>query len=716
MKEKPKHFNKISSPTLHTPEKPLIQLKSNENNDFISTILSIGYCLLFSEENQEKVCDFIDQHGYSIDWQKIIKESKLEFDSIIEYKRQYTAMIILETLDQMISEYSDCNNESITVTFNNSILTNSKYVKMVFQFKSLSDYEQIFKNWIVMIKNSETGKFTLGLILDKYINKEYAVSYYYLVIYLLNSNYNKLQQLTIKPFYYLAQSIRMMDTLDELKNRSSFYKVIISPRFNTCVSICNELSGNDDFNEYQRRAINAGYGILQFPYETNKILLIHGPPGTGKTHTLTRLIKNIFANLGSLRILICCPSNNAIDEIGIRLVRELKETNIKLVRIGKKEQVNVLLHKYCLDTLVEKVEKKFQKVSKHEIMSEANIILSTLSSSHSSAMQIFRKISSKYAIRCLIVDEASQCVEPELLMPLIYPSISKVILIGDPKQLPATVISQKASKFHYERSLFERFFNYFQKNDNPIIQLKTQYRMHKEICSFPSKYFYNSELKTEINSGQNPLIVIKPYFVFDLLDSKEANTIHSTKMNNLEAGFIYKLLKQIFNVLAIDLNSNVLPVSVGIITFYRGQVDIILKLIESENKSLLGNIDIGTVDSFQGKEKDIIILSTVRASNFGSIGFTRSQNRLNVALTRAKSLLCVCIHSKTFNKNVHWKALLKDAEERKRMFKVTTSISNGKLVCYLILLFQTTKFFKFFLGTNLKKLKITTSNNSKNFN
>lgn len=687
-KKSSENFDKIFSPTLYTPEKQVIPLKSHDGiENFIFTVLSIGSCVLFNEKNQQQMCNFIDRYGYSIDWDKIIVESKLKFNSITEYKDQYSAMIVLETLDQMISEYSDCDNKFVTGKFKKmDISTGKKFViKVQLEF---SDYEQIFKNWIVMIKETETSKFNLGFIYDKYK----CDGIHYVIIKLLECDYNILKQnIMIKPFYYLAQSMRMLDTLDELKNKSSLYEAIINPKFDTCEALFKEVSGNDNYNIYQKRAINAGFGIVRLPYQTNKILLIHGPPGTGKTHTITRLIQNIFANLGLLRIMICCPSNNAIDEIGIRLIRELKDIdNIKFVRIGQKSQVNLLLHKYCLDILLEKVEKEDRRSFTTAIMNEANIILSTLSSSQSSAMDKFRNISSKYSIRCLIVDEASQCVEPELLMPLIYPSISKVILIGDPHQLPATVISQKAAKCHYDRSLFERFFIHFKENaennDNPIIQLKTQYRMHKEICHFPSKHFYDSELESADNCGQNPLIQIKPYFVFNIQDSKEAQTINSTKMNNPEANFIYKLLNQIFKILNIDPNSNVLPVSVGIITFYRGQVDVIKKLFKNDNNSLLANIEIGTVDSFQGKEKDIIILSTVRASNFGSIGFTRSQNRLNVALTRAKSLQCICIHSNTFKQNVHWRALLKDAQERKRIFQVTSSIGNDKLVSYLFIL------------------------------
>ena len=165
--------------------------------------------------------------------------------------------------------------------------------------------------------------------------------------------------------------------------------------------------------------------------------VIQGPPGTGKTYTLLGIVKNLLGysrNVEPLRLLICAPSNGAVDEIGRRLLRETSFGLIRMVRIGIQESIHPDLHHCMLDqvtwTMASEQEGRSRKFGdiRQDLILEADVILSTLASSQARCMMPFRM--GKGALPVLIVDEAGQCSEPELMLPLIYPSVSKIILIG----------------------------------------------------------------------------------------------------------------------------------------------------------------------------------------------------------------------------------------------------------------------------------------------
>jgi len=446
-----------------------------------------------------------------------------------------------------------------------------------------------------------------------------------------------------------------------------------------------------------------------------------------------------------MRLLICAPSNGAVDEIARRLLRDedfLKKKR-NLVRIGMKGQVHKDVLEYLLDTF------SGDTIPTQEAkLGSADVIVSTLNSVQQLAMKKF-ELHRDY-FRCIIVDEASQCAEPELLMQLVYQS-KKLILIGDHKQLPATVISSFAQKFGYGRSMFERLYSHFETNNNdepiPVRTLTTQYRMHEEIVAFPSARFYDNQLETPPETGGNPLLsTFKPYTVFDLAYSQESNTTAS-KCNIAEATFITRLVLMILDKLGFDWrkkkndkgkspvkpnrykgnknqqqtmkveegeernseNTNVqdkseketeeaeeskkqqeeegkekeveespkLPISIGIITFYRGQKTELIRRFRQVNSDLLRLIDINTVDAFQGQERDIVILSCVRAfdpdNGHNSVGFLRSEQRMNVALTRAKSAMYICTHEATFANVPHWGELIVDAKEKDKFVSIPSS-------------------------------------------
>ena len=583
---------------------------------------------------------------------------------------------------------------------------------------------------------------------------------------------------SIQKLVYVKPALRHVESLLSIE-RSFLKSDIMKPRFNTC-QMAFPTEGNltsPVYNKSQYEAILASKEALMRGQTIPKILLIQGPPGTGKTHTLVGIIKEIYSEWNDHqnlpKILVCAPSNGAVDEIGKRLYAArhfLQSTRagrtLRIVRIGQEEQISKELVTIGLDHLVnsnltgmaadnndrlerringleetiaaldvqisnhrrlghnhminstememERLNQEMQRLRfeqesssknsaggteerrgrmerlKRDILRGMDVVMATLNSCRSGILlEIFGGRNSNTCFNCVIIDEASQCSEPEVLMPLGYTSISKMILIGDPMQLPATVKSTTSINAGYGRSLFERFFHFFggyndDVNKNPVHMLKEQYRMHEEICKFPSKEFYYSRLtshpKAGIKDSQFPL---NPYTVIDLEDTVHDKSSATNIFNTQEAEFIVRLCKSLMAYIK-------LGTSIGIITPYQGQKKLIMQKL-SQNRNVQQNltIDVNTIDGFQGQERDIIIFSSVRAIDEGEvshgIGFMGSKQRLNVALTRARFALVVIVSRKTLECNKLWKSLMDDAEERKCLKEVSAGVQSLSVLSQLIL-------------------------------
>uniref|UniRef100_A0A6G1SPJ2 Putative helicase senataxin n=1 Tax=Aceria tosichella TaxID=561515 RepID=A0A6G1SPJ2_9ACAR len=552
------------------------------------------------------------------------------------------------------------------------------------------------------------------------------------------------EPMRLSVIYYLKPMIRQIESVAMLKE-SALASDILNPKVITCqLTIPTVVSiKSPHFNDMQYKAIIGTNEALSRPYEIPKIQLIQGPPGTGKTHTLVGIIKHFYMNLNFSKspmvpkILICAPSNGAVDEVAKRLMKEREVTkkgpmrrSLRLVRVGHPDQISLAVKSISLDELVESnvraktddlkkkssaeikeleeelsrcdteianfrvlkrhseipdLEHKIARLSKeleakknsedtsarrevseaskrnlrYELVRNADVILSTLNSCQRHPLDsLFRRDQrTELSFHCAIVDEASQCVEPELLMPLCY-KISKMILIGDPMQLPATVISRHAQDYDFGRSLFERFFIHFGKYDpkSPIAMLTDQYRMHPDICHFPSKQFYDGRLRTaRIPLATYPL---KPYILFEVRHGSQKSSSTSLE-NEVEAGLIR-------NILMAVLTKAPEKSTVGVITPYKSQKRLLTSRIASLQSQRQIRVDVNTCDGFQGQEKDIIILSCVRTFEYGnSIGFLKSFQRVNVALTRAKRCLIVCLSGKASSRDKTWAALVEDAVERR---------------------------------------------------
>lgn len=298
---------------------------------------------------------------------------------------------------------------------------------------------------------------------------------------------------------------------------------------------------------------------------------------------------------------------------------------------------------------------------------EAEIVFTTVSSS---GRKLFSRLT--HGFDMVVIDEAAQASEVAVLPPLSL-GAARCVLVGDPQQLPATVISKAAGTLLYSRSLFERF----QQAGCPTMLLSVQYRMHPQIREFPSSHFYQGRLTdSESVSGlpeeiyyRDPLM--QPYIFYDIMHGRESHQGGSVSyQNRMEAQFSLRLYENLQKLLKADGGKKV---SVGIITPYKLQ----LKCLQREFDEVLNSeegkdIYINTVDAFQGQERDVIIMSCVRASNHG-VGFVADIRRMNVALTRARRALWVVGNANALMQSDDWAALINDAKTR-NCFKDISSI------------------------------------------
>ncbi|KAK3585725.1 hypothetical protein CHS0354_020293 [Potamilus streckersoni] len=304
---------------------------------------------------------------------------------------------------------------------------------------------------------------------------------------------------------------------------------------------------------------------------------------------------------------------------------------------------------------------------RRNILLKANIIAGTLCGLGASLMNNITKKDDKEAFfKCIIVDEATQATELDCLIPLQYGS-SKLVLVGDPEQLPPTVVSQVAAENKFGQSLFERFYNHFKYTpNNPVMMLNTQYRMDLEICSFPNSYIYERKIQTDLTvRNRSQRFDLEPYLVFDVCDGHELQSQSGSVSNLIEAEFTVKLCKFVLQTQKMN------PCDIGIIAPYQNQKKLLHDLL---GKSNIRGVEVGTVDGFQGREKSVIIMSCVRAKNpTGTIGFVGSRQRMNVALTRAKYACYIVGHIESLQTNEEWRALINDAKERQRIIPIKSN-------------------------------------------
>uniref|UniRef100_A0A8C9FHK9 Senataxin n=1 Tax=Pavo cristatus TaxID=9049 RepID=A0A8C9FHK9_PAVCR len=323
--------------------------------------------------------------------------------------------------------------------------------------------------------------------------------------------------------------------------------------------------------------------------------------------------------------------------------------------------------------LYSKVRGHSQKVQT-DIILESDIICCTLSTSGGGLLESAFWRQGLDPFSCVIVDEAGQSCEVETLIPLIH-RCNKLVLVGDPRQLPPTIKSIKAQEYGYGQSLMARLQRHLEEQVQnnllrrlPVVQLTVQYRMHPDICLFPSSYVYGRTLKTDKATEENRCSSewpFQPYLVFDVGDGREERDKDSFS-NPQEVKLVLEIIRTIKEKRK-DLGLR----RIGIITPYSAQK----KKIQEELDRVFKNNspgEVDTVDAFQGREKDCIIVTCVRAnSSKGSIGFLASLQRLNVTITRARFSLFILGRLKTLMENKDWNKLIQDAQRRGAIIKTS---------------------------------------------
>lgn len=447
-----------------------------------------------------------------------------------------------------------------------------------------------------------------------------------------------------------------------------------------------------EFNPSQNKAI-------QFALEAEDVALIHGPPGTGKTTTLVRIIQEIV--LREHQTLVCAPSNTAVDLLATRCY----EKGLKVLRIGNPARVDERLHSLTLEGQIQahpdysnlrKLRKDSEQVRnqalkfkrnfgeaerkrRQELLKEARelkdlshqledyiifhllqhseVIVSTLTGAASNILK-----GKKFHTVC--IDEAAQALAPASWIPILR--ASRVIFAGDHQQLPPTVKSMKAEKGGLGKTLFETII----KRKQVSVMLKQQYRMHEEIMRFSGQQFYENEIVADASVKQELLHSDIPALSFiDTagcgFDEVKTATDQSTS-NPEEAQLLLRHLALLINEIS-DKVPSLLEneLSIGIISPYRGQVRRLKEQVRDSPMltSHLERIQVHTVDGFQGQERDVIYISLVRSNAKGEIGFLKDIRRMNVALTRAKKRLVVVGDSGTLTKHPFYAAFMAYAEE-----------------------------------------------------
>ncbi|XP_057328844.1 probable helicase senataxin isoform X2 [Microplitis mediator] len=532
-------------------------------------------------------------------------------------------------------------------------------------------------------------------------DKDYEILTYTLITK-FSSSLKLSGYLTITPVTWILSSLALVDSLGYIP-QSPLINAILKPDFDSykMLSTINSIptATEETLNSKQLEVLSRVVTTIEDKY-TPGICLIQGPPGTGKTKVIKNIIATILSRKSATRILVCAPSNKAIDEIVIRLLEiqpkmEEKKVPFEIVRVGREEKIHQSVQSVSLVKLAKSKKNKFlsskrQQDNEECILQSANIIACTLTSCWTSYRMKAVFSNGNCKIPLCIIDESAQATELLTLIPLML-NIQRLILVGDPQQLPPTVISQKAKEYGYDQSLFARIQKIFEvKSKNPIIMLDTQYRMVEAISQWPNRYFYKGAIK---NAASVEALNFCNYIVFNHSYSQDSDR----SSNPSEA----ELVQNIVNVLkgSLKLYNSYSEKCIGVITPYKRQRDLLNELInplkeekkmkkksgvktnnrdrkkdevnkknfdsndkkEDEKEKKENKIDVNTVDSFQGSERDVIIMSCVRSNG---IGFVKDPNRLNVSLTRAKHTLILCGNFNEFKQNKMWKNLLQDAKAR----------------------------------------------------
>lgn len=428
---------------------------------------------------------------------------------------------------------------------------------------------------------------------------------------------------------------------------------------------------DQSLNDSQKDAIS-------FAMATSDIALIHGPPGTGKTHTLIELILQ-FLQEGK-RLLVCGPSNISVDNI----VERLSPHKVPMVRLGHPARLLPGVLNHSLEILTRTSEAaEIVKDIRNEMDTKQASIRKTRNGRERKAiygeMKILRKEYREREGKCIsdliqgskvvlstlhgaggfhlkyqrfdvvIIDEASQALEAQSWVAILASRADKVILAGDHLQLPPTIKSSNSKSarkkvndddVELETTLFDRMLALHGEDVKRMLTI--QYRMHERINDFPSKALYGSKL-IAADSVKDRLLIDLPYQVEDTDDTREplvfwdtqggqfaersededqakskSSLLGESKSNEHEALIVRMHVKAL-------VDAGVQASDIAVVTPYNGQLAILSAML----KESFAGIELGSIDGFQGREKEAVIVSLVRSNPDRQVGFLGERRRLN---------------------------------------------------------------------------------------
>ena len=472
----------------------------------------------------------------------------------------------------------------------------------------------------------------------------------------------------------------------------------------------------DLFYTPQMKTERFSFASMRFPYlnstqeeavnevlRTKDVMVVHGPPGTGKTTTLVEAIYETL--MRESQVLVCAQSNMAVDWISEKLV----DRGVNVLRIGNPSRVNDKMLSFTYerrfeahpdypdlwqlrktiremrnrrhrgdDSFHQKIERLKSRAAEIEIrinaelFGEARVIASTLVGSANRLLHGMRFTS-------LFIDEAAQALEAACWIPM--RRVSRVILAGDHCQLPPTIKSLAAMHGGLDKTLMQRIA---ENHPEVVTLLRVQYRMNEQIMRFSSDWFYGGKVESApsvrhrgILDYDNPIVWIdsKDTLPSPADENTEPETVSNRyheefigesfgRINKPEAELTLATLQELFDKIG---RVRILEerIDVGIISPYRAQVQYLRQLIRRREyyKPYRSLISVNTVDGFQGQERDIIIISLVRSNEQGQIGFLRDLRRMNVAITRARMKLIIIGDVETLTKHKFYKRLHEYIEE-----------------------------------------------------
>ncbi|KAK7146112.1 hypothetical protein R3I93_013748 [Phoxinus phoxinus] len=417
--------------------------------------------------------------------------------------------------------------------------------------------------------------------------------------------------------------------------------------------------------------------------------LVFGPPGTGKTVTIVEAIKQVEKNIPGAYILACAPSNSAADQLCEKLIISQHVDARKIYRLyASSRNPNEIPDILQNNSNVERGMIIFP--CKEDLMSY-KILVSTL-------VTAGRLVSGGFPVNhfsYIFVDEAGHAVESETIISvggLLNAETGQLVLAGDPKQLGPILRSPFAIKYGLGLSLLERLMTQnelYQKGttgyDNRYVtKLLRNYRSHPSILKVPNELFYDGELlpcANEISSNQYCSWEHLPKKGFPVIfhgvigkDDRESNS--PSFFNISEINIIVDYLKKLLLTQAKKGIAKISPKEIGIIAPYRKQVEKIRKgiKIDKELRSYIGieELKVGSVEEFQGQERKVIMVSTVRSSKEHftldetfNIGFLKNEKRFNVAVTRAKALLIMVGNPIILETDTTWGRFISYCTEQK---------------------------------------------------